>query len=129
MKEIKLSSGFILKITPATFSDANALYKEIASECKAIKMSSDINENLIKDVMCILISSDKIESCIWKCFERCTYNGIKIETELFEDEKTREVYFSICKEVMLYNVAPFLKSLYSEFVPLVEAINNIDILK
>ena len=78
MKEIKLSSGVMLKITLVPFADGNALYKAIASECKGISMRSTMGPDLIKDIFCTLIESDRIEKCIWKCFERATFNGLKI---------------------------------------------------
>ena len=49
----------------------------------------------------------------------------KLDEETFEDEKAREEYFTVCKEVMLYNVTPFMKSLYAEFKPLVGAIEKV----
>lgn len=125
MKNIKLPSGVELKLSPAPFADANALYKAVAAEAKGVNVTREMDPNLIKDAICILISSEKIEACLWKCFERALYNGIKITQETFDDEKAREEYFSICKEVLWYNISPFLKSLYSEFAPLVKAMEKI----
>lgn len=117
MKEITLPSGRELKITPAVFTDASALYKSIALEGSLLRFDpkEKIDVNLIKDGFCVLISSDRIEKAVWKCFERSTYNGLKITQDTFEDEKAREDYFTICKEVALVNVAPFLKGLSVEF--------------
>ena len=120
MKEITLPSGVELKITPATFTDANNLYKAIASEAKGfdVGLGSDIDSKLIKDIICTLVSSEKIEAALWKCFKRCTYGGLNIDLETFESTEAREDYFVICKEVLSENIAPFLKSLFVEFVAL-----------
>lgn len=122
-----MPSGLILKVTPAPFTDANELYKAIARECRGLDISSkdDLNVNFIKGIFCVLVASDEVEKRLWKCFERVTYNGVKITLETLEDEKARGDYFTICKEVATINVTPFLKSLYAEFVPLVGMIQKL----
>ena len=118
MKKITLPSGKTLEISLASFSEANALNKAVASELKGLKIDKDLDledPNFIKDAVCTAIASDRIMECLDACIKRCTYDGLKINKDTFEPEENRQDYFVVYKEVLIETIRPFLKSLLSQF--------------
>lgn len=116
MKEITLPSGAILKINLAPFADAKGLYQSLLEELKSVELNSkkEITE-VIKDMACLAFSSKKIEAAIWKCFEKCLYNDMKIDKDTFEPMEARGDYMVVCVEVAKENVLPFAKNLYAQY--------------
>jgi hypothetical protein len=119
-KEVKMPSGAVLKIWPAPFAEARALYQAVLEEAKALKFSSqDEMAALYKDLFCIGFSSKKIESCLWACFKKVHYVGekgeLKIDQDTFEPVKAREDYIAACMAVAKENIDPFVKGLYAEY--------------
>ena len=123
-KAVTLSSGKKLEITLAPFEDGNALKKAFLSEAMGLKVQGqdEIDYNFLKDLFCLGLSSDKIEKSVWKCFERCTYEGVKINKDTFEPSEAREDYHEVLFEVAKENLAPFTKSL---FVQLKDIMQNL----
>lgn len=120
MKEVKLPSGAILKITISPFSDSKALYQALLEEFRKIDFKSSTGIPVVlKDVLCAGFSSKKIESCLEQCFKRCIYNDgrgdLKIDATTFEKEESRVDYISVCMAVTKENVAPFMTGLFAEF--------------
>jgi hypothetical protein len=118
MSKKTLPSGAVLEINLAPFLDANSLNRAVAKELLKIKFDGelDLNDhNFIKDIICTAISSDDIMSALWNCFKRCTYNGVKMNQDTFENEDARGDYFTVCKEVLIENLRPFGKGLLSQF--------------
>ena len=118
MSKTKLPSGAELEIQLAPFSDASSLNKAVAKELKALKIDAtlELNDpNFIKDLVCSAIASDEIMACVWQCFKRCTYNGIKIDANTFEPSEARGDFYVVCKEVLTANIGPFFQSLLSQF--------------
>lgn len=113
-----LPSGKILEIQLAPFSQASALNKAIAKELKGIKLdlTQDLGDPaLIKDLVCVAISSEEIMMAAMECMKRCTYGGQRITSEdSFESEDARGDFYPCCKEVIMENVRPFLKGLLSQ---------------
>lgn len=129
MKEVKLPSGAVLKITPSPFAVSKALYQAVLREAKGISVSAKTElGNVFKDLFCTGFSSPEIEVCLWKCFERCTYNSgngdIKIDENTFEPVNAREDYTPVCMEVARENILPFGKSLYAEYLKLLATFEN-----
>lgn len=123
MKEVTLPSGAILKITLAPFADSKALYQAFMREAKGVKLSTtDEVANVLKDLICVALSSSEIESRIWDCLKRCTLNtgagDLKIESATFEPAERRDDYWGVCIEVAKENILPFGKSLYAEYLPI-----------
>src|SRR5579864_4795961 len=119
MRDVKLTSGALLKVNPAPFVDAKNLYQALLKELKNIPISAQTDTaSLYKDLFCIGFSSPEIEACLWKCFERCSYNNgngdLKIDKDTFESLSAREDYMTCCMEVAKDNVFPFVKTLYAE---------------
>lgn len=120
MREVKLPSGAVLKITPAPFADAKALYQALLKEAQGVEIHSKMEmTNLYKELFCRGFSSPEVEKCLWKCLERCTYNGgngdLRVSNDTFEPVSARDDYMSVCMEVAKENVLPFVKSLYAEY--------------
>lgn len=114
---INLPSGAKLEITLAPFGVAHALHKAVLRELKALKVSDNdvIDVNLWKDLLCTLLSSDKVEECMWECLKRVLYDGQKVTRDTFESEQARGDFLTVCFEVGKANLLPFVKSLYAEY--------------
>lgn len=123
-----LESGAKLEIQQASFEKANALLKAVMREIQGVSLSFgitgnirnlgelEVNDNVIntlKDVVSRIIASDAIETAVWPCMATVLYNGKKITPEVFENEEARGDFLIVLKEVMVYNLAPFFKSLNS----------------
>jgi hypothetical protein len=120
MIEVSLPSGAVLKIGLAPFDDSKNLYQAILEELKGVQISSTREAgDVLKDLACVGLSSKKIESCLWACLKRCTYNDGKgdfiISKETFEPVKAREDYFTVCLAVAKENINPFMKNLFVEY--------------
>src|SRR5690606_21528935 len=114
--EVILPSKAVLKIQIAPFAVAKALYQSMLKELKAISVTSQTEmASIYKDLFCVGFSSPEVEDCLWKCFERCTINGLKIDADTFEPVERRDDYIQACIEVAKANVFPFVKSLYAEY--------------
>lgn len=120
-REVKLPSGAILKVQPAFFADAKALYQAILDELKSVHVGSHIEmASVVKDMCCIAFSSPKVEAALWPCLARCTYNSgtsgdLRIDAKTFEPVAAREDYTQVCMEVAEENIRPFVKSLFAVF--------------
>ena len=130
MREVKLPSGATLKIGLAPFADSKALYQALLAEGKGIELNAGTDTvSLFKQFFCSGFSSKEIEQCLWKCMERCTYNGgkgdLKIDQDTFEPVEAREDFLVVCIEVGKENVSPFLKSLFVEYERFLAMMPNI----
>jgi len=113
LKDITMPSGAILSVSLAPFSEAKALYKAALKEIKSldIKESDEVDLNLFKNLFSTFFASDEIERALQPCMARCLYDGLRIVSNTFENEKAREDYVQVCWEVAHANVSPFLKNL------------------
>lgn len=130
MKEVKLPSGAVLKMTPSPFAVSKALYQQLLREAKGLQISSKMEiGSLYKELFCIGLSSEAVEKCLWECFKRCTYNAgngdLKIDESTFEPVERRDDYLMVCMEVAKENVLPFGKSLYAEYQRILAMIENV----
>lgn len=124
MIERKLPSGAVLKITLAPFAEAKALYQACLEEVKGLRVDpkEEMDVNLFKDLFCVGLSSKKIEAALAPCLKRALYNDLKIDDATFEPVEARQDYIVACFEIAKENIAPFAKSLYAEFSPLLAKI-------
>ena len=127
MKEIKLPSGAILKIAPAPFENARALYQAVLEEAKTVAISSkDELANVYKDLFCVGFSSKKIEAALGECFKKVLYcdkrGDLKIDKDTFEPLEARGDYVTVCMAVAKENIDPFVKGLYAEYKALFEKV-------
>lgn len=127
-----LKSGATLDITRSPFVVGHKLFKTIAKELKGVDVKLGLKEgqtlgnltnfevsdeaiNTVKDLFCTILSSQEVEDILWECMIKATYNGQKINRELFDNDQAAEDYLEISKEVMSVNLIPFQKSLASLF--------------
>lgn len=116
MKVIQMPSGAILKVGPAKFSEAKALYQAVLGEAKNLNVTSKTEiAVLVKDVLCSAYTSPVIDKALWDCFKYCIYGdkNLKIDQDTFEPVENREDYMLVCMEVAEENLRPFSKSLTS----------------
>ncbi len=126
MKKVILPSGKELGIGVVPFADAKALYQAILAEVKEVTLGtkSELGE-MVKNLLCSSFTSQRVESVLWKCMERSTYNGQKIVPDTFEPVEAREDFMKVCSEVGKETVSPFLKNLFADFKHAVETIQSI----
>ena len=123
-----LDSGAVLEVTMSDFEPSYNLFKAVMRETEGINITDKDNIiNVIKNFAARIIYSEVIQAALWTCMERATYDHKKVCKELFEDEKIRGDYLVVVKEVMVYNLSPFLKSL--KFQSSEQLLKYIDILK
>jgi len=124
MKEVTLPSGKLLQINVAPFLDSKALYQAFLEEVKflEVKGTDQIDFNLLKQLVCVSLSSKKIELALEKCLVRALYDGRIISSSTWESVDARGDYIQACVEVAKENVLPFLKSLMQGLGPLLETI-------
>lgn len=116
-KKVKLPSGAELRIQLSSFGTGRAMYQAVCEELKSLKLDpeAEVDVNLKKDLFLAMMTSKKVESCVWACFEKCLYNESRISEETFEPIEARDDYITLCYEVAKENIAPFWKSLYAEY--------------
>lgn len=131
MKEVKLPSGATLKLHLAPFTVSKALYQAVAEEFKDLKLDplAEIDVNLYKSLFMTAISSKKIEACTWACMKKAIIDDLPITEETFEPEAARDDYMTVCLEVARVNIAPFTKSLYAQYKPVLEMLLSDQALK
>lgn len=118
-----LDSGAVLEVQMAKFQLGHRLFKAVMREIKDIVMPDNANvANMIKDVAAGLLSSSEVEAILWECMGVAIYNNQKVTPDLFEDEKIREDYLIVAKEVLIVNLIPFFKNLSSMLLDVQEKI-------
>lgn len=147
MKKI-LSSGTELDMTMAPFQQSYALFQAILKELKEVPLNLGVGENTeslssifeltvtdallntLKNLIFTIIASKEVNQSLLPCLSRCTYDGAKVTgDDFFENERRRNDYLEVVKEVVTYNISPFIGGLGSLFSLLQSTQNNIDTLK
>ncbi len=115
-----LTSGAVLHVTTAPFGEAKALMKALAKCAKGLPLKDDILKSdisALKDYVVEAIASDEVESALFACARRATYQNVKVTPELFDDaalgDKAREDYFEICAKIIEANGGPFFVKAFS----------------
>jgi hypothetical protein len=125
-REIEMPSGAKLKVWPAPFSDAKALYTAVLEEGKAIEIDRQKSvENLLKTLLLTIGSSKKVDSALEKCLEKCLYNDLKFDKNTFEPVEARADYIYVCLEAGKENLGPFASGLYGVWNHLLSMIESI----
>lgn len=132
-----LQNGAVLEGSMGSWDEGMALYKAVAREIDGIKLDfggdlkglfegnmTQETVDTVKSAVARLTASDAIQGALWACMARCTYNKQKVTKDLFEDEKIREDYLPVAKEVMVFNLGPFSRGLASMFPDLLAAIGR-----
>lgn len=110
METKTLPSGATLDMTMAEFEVGLALLEAVTRELETIKGGENAFE-ILKNAFARSISSQGIKQALQPCFARCKYNNRQVNNSLFQDEKIREDYLLVVKEVLVYNLTPFSNSL------------------
>lgn len=126
LREVALPSGAKLRIAPAPFTEARAVYQALCVELRGVALDpkDDINANMKKDLVMMALASKPLEAAIWACMPSCLYNNTKISAATFEPVEARQDYIAVCWEVGKENVTPFTKSLYAEFRDIIEKVKS-----
>ena len=117
--EKTLDSGAKLTVQMGSWEESHRLYKAVM----AVVEKSSLQKDEVLNFVARMTISDAVESALWACMGRATYNGSKITKSIFEDETAREDYLVIAKEVMVFNLRPFFKNLGS-LLPELPALKN-----
>jgi hypothetical protein len=119
-QEFEMPSGAKLVVTLAPFTDSLALHKTLIRAARDLPITPDVLQMdvaALKDVLIEATTSQDVEKALFKCFERCVYNNMKVRPDLFDDptvgETAREDYYSIAWAVVKVNCAPFVKRISS----------------
>lgn len=123
-QKFTLPSGSELKITLGSFVDCRNLYQAIASELLKVELKDGSELDVKKTLLCVGLASKPIEEAIWRLMGSVTRNGIKVDEGTFSDVKAREDYVVIMTKVAEVNLAPFTKSLLSEFYQILGAMQK-----
>lgn len=126
----KLTSGADLEVTPSSFQDAHKLFKATMRELEKVRIElgagvkasalletelTDEVLNTIKNVVTRLAGSEEVEAALWPCMERALWKNRKCNALLFDDPQAREDFLEVAREVLLFNLRPFLRGLGSKF--------------
>ena len=121
--EFTTQNGVKVKINPADFVISMKLKNAVL---KAVKDSGvDVSKIDLKkitaaslqpilEVVLYADTNEAVESSLFKCLERCTYNGEKIIRDTFEPIEAREDYYEIVIACLKENLSPFFKNLISK---------------
>lgn len=123
--EFTTVGGAKVVITESGFLQANALKKSLLPALKNLKefnteKISDLKNQDISILLNPLVDiciSDEVESRIFDCLNRGTYNGVRIDRALFDDPELGEIarkdYHEICVAAIKVNVLPFFAQTFS----------------
>lgn len=122
MDKIKLESGSILDITLLPFEEAWSVSQCIIKEIERISFdpktidwqnwqATDLLN--LKSPLCAILSSQVVVDAAKICFKRCTYNGLKIDSQTFEKREYRGDFLPVAFHVIKQNISPFFENLFS----------------
>ena len=126
-----------LRITPASWANAVGLQKALGRAIKEANLSFDVGdfkkldqavEKLLPTMangLLAVITSDEVESALFKCAEKALVGNEKVDRDFFEKIENRQHYFPIMIEIIKVNVGPFFKTLSSMFPDLGGKVLNI----
>lgn len=125
MKKITLESGAVLDITLLPFWEAWQVSRIVLKEVEKLDFSDFRGvsfENLtesdvlsLKTPLCAVLSSEQLIEAAKTCFKKCTYNGLKIDTDTFEKVEARRDFILVSYHAIWENISPFFGSLVSLF--------------
>lgn len=120
--KIDLPSGAVLDITLLPFEEAWHVQQLVAKEVERINFdprSIDFSNFMASDVLnlknpiCSILSSQVVIDAAKQCFKKCTYNGLKIDSQTFESREARTDFLPVVFNVLKENISPFFENLLS----------------
>lgn len=103
-QDFTLKSGAVLHVSVPPFQEALALLKAVTKATTGLPNADDVGK--------AVLASPEAEAAMYKVFGRCTYESVRLTTELFDDptftDKLRQDYLEICSRVIEVTCAPFL---------------------
>jgi len=125
MIKVDLPSGAVLDITLLPYEQAWGICQAITRTIE--KLDVDLKDvdlknwqatDLIalKGPLCAILCSTEIVEAAKVCFERCTYNKLRIDSMTFEKRENRKDYLPASFHAIKENIAPFFENLLS-FLP------------
>ena len=121
MRKVALPSGKELTVDAVTFADAKELFQAVGFFQASLKEMNGldipekkITKEVFKHILTASLCFPMVDKCVWKCFEKCLYDDVRITPDTFEPVEARGDYLTCCLEVALENTLPFLPSLESE---------------
>ena len=121
-EKIALPSGAKLDITLLPFDEAWGVVQTVSKILEGINVDlSGIDLAAInaadvlafKSPLCSILGSREVIEAAKICFKRCTYDGIKIDSQTFEKRESRADYIPAVYYVIKENVSPFFANLIS----------------
>lgn len=127
-KQLTSSKGLPIILNYADIQDVEELIQLIAKKAKELNLESVVRSltsfeefcqqdvqtllPLLQQIICDLESSKEFNAIVYNLLRVCTFNGIVITQQLFNDKpELREDYYTLKIEVVKFNLAPFLKKL------------------
>lgn len=127
-KQLTSSKGLPIVLNYADMQDVEELIQLIAKKAKELNLENVVRSltsfeefcqqdvqtllPLLQQIICDLESSKEFNTIVYNLLRVCTFNGIVITQQLFNDKpELREDYYTLKIEVVKFNLAPFLKKL------------------
>lgn len=126
-QKVYLPSGKEIISQPSTFEKGRRLYQVILREAKKLNLdlgNLDVDANIIFQIGTLALSSEEIDQAIWEVSDKTLIDGVKVSVDYFKVVENREDYFHFLMEVAKVNLAPFMKSLFAQFAPLLETMKK-----
>jgi hypothetical protein len=126
--KITLPSGSKLEITPLPYLKAWGVSQDVLKEIKKLELdistlkTIDFQNLMAVDALtftgplCEILASERILEAAKTCMERCTYNGLKIDSDTFEKIEARQDFLPVVFSVLKENISPFFANLFSFFM-------------
>lgn len=117
-QKVALPSGAELEMTMLPFQEGRKLYKAITRALKDVHvdMNMEIQDlNALKDALIEITTNKEVEDEVLNALKRCTYNNERVLSwDFFDPLDKRQDYFSVCWEVVKFNLYPFASRLFAK---------------
>ncbi len=113
---IKTKLGAELVIRPADFDDAMHLQSVLMTEMAKADMGLEIDLKDVSSIIPLILSvggNKDIHTAVFACLKQCTYNGVGVKKELFDDFEIRGDYYEVLMECAKFNCSVFFVNLLS----------------
>jgi len=108
-KIIKTNNGAIeVSLQDSDFATSNKLRAIFTKSVK--KQGYKLEELGNVETIEVLDCNEELQEILFKCLERCTYDGVRITKETFEPISARQDYYEIMLACLGINYDPFFKA-------------------